>query len=257
MGLDFDGFFARKRLDRVMRSFGQVTQKAKDLPAHNLREANDRARGLQTELARMQVATEKALLKKSRQDDRIERPEQCDWSYRPATWTEPMAPKGQVQVGSPQKLVGGMSLFHDCARSEISYRQRQNSGPHHAAPYGLELEVYRFDGSFMSLVQDLPNDGLVGLTRGHFISMTMYADMDRQIEIYARLNVQHGPNTEQMVRQLSGQDGRFVAEFDLAYSKINEKRLEKMWLDLIFEGPQMNRIIMWDMYLTRAPRADL
>jgi len=121
MGLDFDGFFARKRLDRVMRSFGQVTQKAKDLPAHNLREANDRARGLQTELARMQVATEKALLKKSRQDDRIERPEQCDWSYRPATWTEPMAPKGQVQVGSPQKLVGGMSLFHDCARSEISY----------------------------------------------------------------------------------------------------------------------------------------
>ena len=257
MALDLDGILARRRLGRVMRRFSRVADKATDLPAKELRIANEQARALQAEIARMQVSTEKALLQHSWRDDGIERPEQCDWTYRPEAWIDPMTPRGQVEVVSPQKLIGGMSLFHDCQRSEISYRQRPNSGAQYASAYGLELEVYRFDGSFLSLVQDLPHDGLVGLNRGHFISLTMHADMDREIELYARLNVQHGPNTEQMVRQMSRNDRKFTAEFDLAYSKINEKRLEKMWLDLIFEGPQMNRVVMWDMTLTRAPRADL
>ena len=48
-----------------------------------------------------------------------------------------------------------------------------------------------------------------------------------------------------------------MAEFDLAYSKINERRIEKAWLDLIVEGPEMNRLSIWDMVLLRAPRADV
>ena len=48
-----------------------------------------------------------------------------------------------------------------------------------------------------------------------------------------------------------------MVEFDLGYSKINEKRVEKIWLDLIFEGPEMNQIILRDVTLTRRPRAAL
>ena len=46
-------------------------------------------------------------------------------------------------------------------------------------------------------------------------------------------------------------------EFDLAYTKINEKRVEKLWVDLIFEGPEMNQIILRDVTVTRRPRAEL
>ena len=60
-----------------------------------------------------------------------------------------------------------------------------------------------------------------------------------------------------MVRQIEFRDEVGRAEFDLAYSNINEKRIEKAWLDLILEGPEMNRLAIWDMVLLRAPRADI
>jgi hypothetical protein len=46
-------------------------------------------------------------------------------------------------------------------------------------------------------------------------------------------------------------------EFDLAYTKLNEKRVEKMWLDLIFEGPQMNQVVLRDLTFSRRKRAEL
>ena len=46
-------------------------------------------------------------------------------------------------------------------------------------------------------------------------------------------------------------------EFDLAYSKLNEKRVEKAWIDLIFEGPEMNQITLRDLTFSRRPRAAL
>jgi hypothetical protein len=119
------------------------------------------------------------------------------------------------------------------------------------------LEVYRFDGSFVSFVHDLPPEAIAGLTLNHFIAVDIRAEREQPIEVYARLNVQHGPNVEQMVRQVDfkGDGGR--AEFDLAYTKINERRIEKAWLDLILEGPEMTRIAIWDVVVMRAPRADV
>ena len=38
---------------------------------------------------------------------------------------------------------------------------------------------------------------------------------------------------------------------------MNEKRLEKLWLDLIFEAPQMNAVRIRDLFLSRHLRADV
>ena len=46
------------------------------------------------------------------------------------------------------------------------------------------------------------------------------------------------------------------ADFDLAYTKINERRIEKIWLDVILDRPQMSRIAIWDLVVMRAPRAN-
>ena len=48
-----------------------------------------------------------------------------------------------------------------------------------------------------------------------------------------------------------------VIEFDLHYLDINERRLERMWLDLIFEAPQMNSVRIRDLFLSRHLRADV
>jgi hypothetical protein len=150
-----------------------------------------------------------------------------------------------------------MKLFHDSPDSEVTYRQIRNNRPGSVAQFGLRLDVLRFGGSFLSLVQDFPIEAVQGLTRNHILNVSLDLDLEHPLEVYARLNIQHGPNTEQMVRELSKTGPLTVAEFDLAYSNINEKRLEKMWVDLIFEGPKMNQISINDFTLTRAPRADL
>ena len=46
-------------------------------------------------------------------------------------------------------------------------------------------------------------------------------------------------------------------EFDLAYTKLNEKRVDRMWLDLIFDNPGMNEVILRDLTFSRRPRAEL
>ncbi|MCW1956322.1 MAG: DUF6478 family protein, partial [Roseobacter sp.] len=63
--------------------------------------------------------------------------------------------------------------------------------------------------------------------------------------------------TEQIVRELPLNQPDVVVEFDLAYSKINEKRVERIWLDLIFEGPDMNQVTLRDLTFSRRPRAEL
>ena len=80
--------------------------------------------------------------------------------------------------------------------------------------------------------------------------------MEKPLEIFARLNIKHGPNTEQIVRELPLHEEDIMVEFDLAYTKLNERRVERLWMDLIFEGPQMNQVILRDLTFSRRPRAD-
>ena len=82
-------------------------------------------------------------------------------------------------------------------------------------------------------------------------------ELEKPLEIFARLNVRHGPNTEQIVRELPIYQDDVMVEFDLAYTKLNEKRVESMWVDLIFEGPQMNQVTLRDVTFCRTPRAEL
>jgi hypothetical protein len=59
------------------------------------------------------------------------------------------------------------------------------------------------------------------------------------------------------VRELPLNEEEVMVEFDLAYSKMNEKRVERLWVDLIFEGPEMNQVILRDVTFSRRPRAEL
>ena len=63
--------------------------------------------------------------------------------------------------------------------------------------------------------------------------------------------------TEQVVRELPLNEQDVMVEFDLAYSRLNEKRIEKVWLDLIFEAPDMNQVIIRDLTFCRHRRAAL
>ena len=134
----------------------------------------------------------------------------------------------------------------------MTYRQIKNN-----AGFGMRLEVFQFKGSFLSIAIDLPDTAISNMTKSHLFCMDIALETERALEIFSRLNVKHGPNVQQIVRKIDLSTAEMTIEFDLGYSKINEKRIEKIWLDLIFEGPDNNAVMIHDLVLSRSKRAEV
>ncbi len=187
----------------------------------------------------------------------IRRPMGSDWAWRPDLWRGPIGVPGQSSVGAKAEVCPGTTIFHDCRNSELTFRQIRNSRAEDVAPFGFRMDVFRFDGSYLSLALDLPEAAAQGLKARHLIRMEAVVSMEKPLEIFARLNIRLGPNVEQMVSELPLGGDEAVVEFDLAYSRINERRVERLWVDLIFEGPEMNQVIVHDVIFSRLPRSEL
>lgn len=185
------------------------------------------------------------------------RPGGTEWSWRPRLWRGPLSTKGVAAVPSKTSLGEEVTVFHDCKISELTLRQIRNTREADLAPYALRMDVFQFDGSFLSVVIDAPKDACENLERRHIIRLNAIIEFEKPLEIFARLNIKHGPNTEQLVLELPLGQQDCMVEFDLGYSELNEKRIERMWLDLIFEGPEMNQVTIRDMTFCRYPRAEL
>lgn len=187
----------------------------------------------------------------------IRRPMHSDWAWRPDLWCGPIKPDGFASVENKTRIGGQAKIFHDCALSELSIRQVRNTSAEDIAPFGVRLDVFKFDGSFLSLVVDLPPEGVEGLSRRHIIKLDLRVETEKPLEIFGRVNVRHGPNVEQLVREFDGSTGEFSVEFDMSATRLNESRVERAWLDLIFEGPEMNEIVLRDVTMSRRPRAEI
>lgn len=186
----------------------------------------------------------------------IHSPVGSDWSWRPDAFRGALPVPGMSSVQTRTQLGWGVTLFHDCPASELTLRQVRNTREEDLAPYGIRMDVFRFQGSFLSLAFDLPPAAVEGVKHKHLMRIDMVIDRENPIGIFARLNLQHGPNCEQLVRELDS-SGAPMVEFDLAYMDFNEKRAEKIWVDLIFENPSMNQVTLRDMTFSRSPRADI
>lgn len=139
----------------------------------------------------------------------------------------------------------------------MAVRPVRNGRAGDLAAFGLRLEAFGFDGTFLSIALDLPPEARDGLRRRHLARLDAALEVERPLEVFARLNVRHGPNVEQMVLPLrQGPDGGAASvEFDLAHSGLGERHVGHVWVDLILERPAMNQVTLRD--LARAPRADL
>lgn len=242
---------------RVLRRWGHAADAAGVADYETLRSLRGRARGLRRILDRVIHAAEHRLALPVIGSNVIRKQMGTDWAWRPEMWKGPIAVPGFSSVPGKSLICEGTTIFHDCRRSELTVRQIRNTRDTDIAPFGFRMDVFRFDGSFLSLVIDLPEEGARGLKLKHLLRMDVIVEMEKPLEIFARLNIKHGPNVEQIVRELPLNAEEVAVEFDLAYSKMNEKRVERLWMDLIFEGPEMNQIILRDVTFSRRPRAEL
>ncbi|MCL3881334.1 DUF6478 family protein [Marivita sp. GX14005] len=251
------GLFDRVMQQSALRRFRRWAQTARTDDLRSLRRNRTAARRMKYHLDELLHVAESRLALPVIGNQATPVPFDADWSWRPEAWCGPLPEHGIASVPSKSMLGREVTLFHDCQQSELTLRQLRNTSAEDLAAYGLRLDVFSFDGSYLSLVIDLPPEAAHGLKRKHLIRLDAIVDLERPLEIFGRLNVQHGPNTEQIVRELPPSDRNLVIEFDLAYTKLNEKRVEKVWIDLIFENPEMSQVVLRDLYFSRRPRAEL
>ena len=242
---------------RALRRWTRAARKAPTAELQMLRTQRQQGRDLSQRLAELIHVADNRLALPRIGSNAFTRPAGTQWSWRPQVWRGPLPRKGMTAVASRTTLGDEVTLFHDCEISELTLRQVRNAREEDLAPFGLRLDVFRFDGSFLSLVLDLPPEAVHGMTRRQIVRVSAIVEVEKPLEIFVRLNIQHGPNTETTVQELPRQRGEAIVEFDLAYTDLNEKRIEKAWLDLIFEGPEMNQITLRDVTVCRYPRADI
>lgn len=251
------GFFDKLLHRGILRRWRKTAALAGNMPLPRLRQQRNMARSLRSQLDRLIHIADGRLALPQIGSSFFPRPHGTDWSWRPELWRGPLPIPGLSSVPSKSQLGEEITLFHDCSISELTLRQLRNSREEDLAPFGLRMDVFKFDGSFLSLVVDLPIDACQGLTRQHLIRIDGIIETEKPIEIFARLNIRHGPNTEQLVRELPLGERNIYVEYDLAYSNLNEKRIEKIWLDLIFEAPDMNQVVLRDLTFARYRRANI
>ena len=242
---------------RALRRWRRAARDAASTDLTTLRSQRSQARALRSHLDRLLHVADGRLALPMIGSSFFPRPHGTDWSWRPELWRGPLPNPGVSSAPSKSTLGGEVTLFHDCAFSELTLRQLRNRREADLAPYGLRMDVFKFDGSFLSLVIELPTEATEGLTRQHLMRIDTIIETEKPLEIFARLNIKHGPNTEQLVRELPLHEQDVMVEFDLAYSKLNEKRIERIWLDLIFEAPDMNQVVIRDLTFARHLRASI
>lgn len=242
---------------RTEERWARLAEAAPELESFELRALRAEARGMRRQLDRVMQAADARLAVPALGSGLPQMPLGTDWSWRPDLWRGALPEPGAVASGDRTALGDGVALYHDCPLGEVVVRQVRNGKPEDRAPYGLAVDVFGFKGSFLSLALNLPDAAVQGLKARHLVRAEMVIDSDGPVKAYARLNIKHGPNLAQPVSALPEQGREKLAEFDLAYADLNDKRIERAWVDLILNEAAMSRIVIRDVVVSRRPRAEL
>ncbi|MBD9526226.1 MULTISPECIES: DUF6478 family protein [Paracoccus] len=250
----------RKSRERAMRQWAEMAESVEFMAHGRIRGLADEAHALRASLNRFLMRGDRKASISRVALDALDLPGGTDWRWRPGFMAGHITPRG-VAVPEPGTRLGDRAaVWHDCNERAMILEQVQNPRATDLSPFGMRLEVFGFTGSFLSISIDLPTEALEGLTRNHILRLETTLVLERPLNVYARLNIGHGPNTDEVLQHLHGLEAGLqsqrVIEFDLAYTEMNEKRLEKIWLDLIFESPGMSAVEIRELFLSRHLRAD-
>ena len=257
MGKGGDIFWDKAMFRRTLGRWAMSAREAKSTRTSVLRQQSMRAKALKTHLDELIHVADDRLALPQEGSSTFPRPHNADWAWRPELWRTGFSQKGVVGVTNQTKIGNDVTVFHDCNRSEISLRQIRNTSKADIAPFGVRVDIFGFSGSLLSLVLDLPDETTNSLNRNHILMVNSILELERPVEVFARLNIQHGPNTEQLVREMPISKNLVSAEFDLAYANLKDRRIKKAWIDLIFDDPSMNQFTFRDLTFNRRPRAQI
>ncbi|MFN4061549.1 MAG: DUF6478 family protein [Paracoccus hibiscisoli] len=255
------GWLSRRLRARVTRQWQRLMATTLRGTGPVRQDLRDEARALHQVLSRLLQAADARAMGARDSLSRIELPAGTDWRWRPQVLRARHPDPALIAPPDGKWLSEEIALFHDCPERALILRQLRNRRATDLSEYGLALEVMGFAGSFLSFSLTLPPDALADLGGHHIVRLDAVMQAERPITVYARLNVQQGPNTENLLRKMGdpihGRHCDRTVEFDLGYSQLSSRTVDKVWLDLIFEAPFMNAVVLRDVILSRHPRAQI
>lgn len=172
-------------------------------------------------------------------------PPYADWWWRAGFGTR----RSLIAAAPDSDLAPGASLHHDCPLGEVLL---------HPDGAGLTVEVFGFEGSYFGIALTPPAEAASGLRRRHILRLDVALTGDLPQRVYARLNLRAAGHVTTALRELPDTGGPLRrAEFDIAAAGADTVRLDRFWVDLLFEAPRGARIHLAEAVLVRRPRADL
>lgn len=183
--------------------------------------------------------------------DGFQIPPKTQWGFTPSLQN------GITQDGISGNILTGTSLgphvtlHHEGDGAKFSVQQPDDYGS------GLVFEFSEFTGDYFSLAFELPIEGVKALGRQDLLRLNLRTHAREPLKAYARLNLCHGPNTEQIVRMIDVGEGESFAEFDIFYTEFEQKRAASGWIDLIINDPAHKTIALEEVVILRRVRACL
>lgn len=247
----------RIRRKRALLQWDRLADKADTASPRSLRMLERLSRGLEQRVSHVMAVTNDRLGEMRDDADMPGLPPSTDWTHRPDPWARALRPAGFAPAAPQTPLAKGVTLYHDGKNRGIIARQTASTSPDQSPPFSLCIEIFDFDGSFLSLVIEAPPAAILDLAKTHILRVSLALTAEQPVEVQARLNLRHGPNTEQVSADFPKLSGRNAAEFDLAGVPFKETRAGQVWFDLFIESPPMNKMEITDLFLSRHRRAQI
>lgn len=178
-------------------------------------------------------------------------PPKTQWGFTPSLQNSVTQDEISGQILTGTSLGPHVTLHHDGDNLAFSIQRPDDYGT------GLLFEFGDFPNGFFSLAFELPAEGVLALSRQDLLRFIVQTQTDEPFQAYVRLNMRHGPNTEQIVRMLDIGDGTTCVEFDLFYTEYEQKHASSAWIDLIFNDPAHKKVALERVIILRRARASL
>lgn len=176
-------------------------------------------------------------------------PPKTQWGYTPRLWSSSAHEiSGNILTGT--ELAENVTLHHDGTGSNFTIKPPLEN-------VGLDFEFDNFNGSFISIAFGFPETAAKSIGRHDLLRISMNSNADESFQAYARLNLRHGPNNEQIIRMIDIGDGESFAEFDIFYTEFEPSRASDAWIDLIVNEPGGRKFSLTDVVIIRRVRASL
>ncbi|MBZ0130351.1 MAG: DUF6478 family protein [Rhodobacteraceae bacterium] len=249
------GIIGKYRMRRDLRRWEKLADIARTVPVEGARDLRIAARALAQRANTVSHIADERLTRPYIGSNAMKLPPSTDWSHRPELWKGPISPPGHAPARNSTAFGADVKLYHDSKTPALALRQVRNSRPEDLSPFGLSIDVFDFDGSFLSLVIEAPDGIVAGLESRHILRLSMRASAEHDVGVSVRLNLKHGPNTEQVSRRATFAPDGAETEFDMAYVPFREGRAEHVWFDIFLEETAMNQVSIHDLTLSRHVRA--